>query len=166
MCFHSCPSLSLLHSLSSLSQKMKADGVSTRDEILPFFFVLWSWETRQRRALKISSAVQRQYSRNFRAPLIHPSRWFMPGHNPPFNNRLLFNSWAWIWIESVTSHRPLNWNDRKRNVLNYIWNWISPTQVTINSTYFYKVFFSTIYIYIFFFVSFSRYVYIYCDIYI
>ncbi len=62
-----------------------------------------------RDALKISSAVQRQYSRNFRAPLIHPSRWCMPGHNPPFNNRLLFNSWAWIWIESVTSHRPLNW---------------------------------------------------------
>lgn len=43
---------SFTFTLSSLSQKMKADvsdGVPVRDEILPFlFFAPWSWEIRQR----------------------------------------------------------------------------------------------------------------------
>jgi len=44
--------------------------------------------------------------------------------NCGYKNCLPFNSWVWIWIDLATPHRNLNWNfiwnDRTKNLLNYI----------------------------------------------
>lgn len=78
------PSLSFAFTLF-LSQKTKRLRQMVFRREMKFcrssYLLMWSSETRQKRMLKISSAVQRHQSRNFRASLIHPSRWFCT-HGP------------------------------------------------------------------------------------